>query len=63
MLPDMIPWYLIQGIALVQLYLEERFVEPPKTDRLPYSLLYPPDDEYAGLLRGDGPRRSLPRAC
>ena len=29
MLPDMIPWYLIQGIALVQLYLEERFVEPP----------------------------------
>ena len=40
MLPDMIPWYLIQGVALVQLYLEERFVEPPKTDRLPYSLLY-----------------------
>lgn len=40
MLPDMIPWYLIQGIALVQLYLEERFVEPPRTDRIPYSLLY-----------------------
>ncbi len=40
MLPDMIPWYLVQGIALVQLYLEERFVEPPRTDRLPYSLLY-----------------------
>ena len=40
MLPDSIPWYLIQGIALVQLYLEERFVEPPRTDRLPYSLLY-----------------------
>ena len=40
MLPDMIPWYLIQGIALVQLYLEERFVEPPRTDRLPFSLLY-----------------------
>lgn len=40
MLPDMIPWYLIQGIALVQLYLEERFVEPPRTGRLPYSLLY-----------------------
>lgn len=38
--PEMIPWRLIQGIALVQLYLEERFVEPPKTDRLPYSLLY-----------------------
>ena len=40
MLPDSIPWYLIQGIALVQLYIEERFVEPPRTERLPYSLLY-----------------------
>ena len=40
MMPDSIPWYLIQGIALVQLYIEERFVEPPRTDRLPYSLLY-----------------------
>ena len=40
MLPEAIPWYLIQGIALVQLYIEERFVEPPRTDRLPYSLLY-----------------------
>ena len=40
MLPDSIPWYLIQGIALVQLYLEDRFVEPPRMDRLPFSLLY-----------------------
>ena len=40
MLPDMIPWYLIQGIALVQLYIEERFVEPPRTEKLPFSLLY-----------------------
>ncbi len=40
MLPDSIPWYLIQGIALVQLYIEERFVEPPRTGRLPFSLLY-----------------------
>ena len=40
MLPDSIPWYLVQGIALVQLYIEERFVEPPRLDRLPYSLLY-----------------------
>ena len=40
MLPDMIPWFLIQGIALVQLYIEERFVEPPNTNRLPFSLLY-----------------------
>ncbi|MCD8349670.1 MAG: DEAD/DEAH box helicase [Planctomycetaceae bacterium] len=40
MLPATIPWTLIQGIALVQLYLEERWVEPPKLDRLPFSLLY-----------------------
>ncbi|MBP3914352.1 MAG: DEAD/DEAH box helicase, partial [Lachnospiraceae bacterium] len=40
MLPDSIPWYLIQGIALIQLYIEERFVEPPRLDRMPYSLLY-----------------------
>jgi ATP-dependent Lhr-like helicase len=40
MLPVTIPWVLIQGIALVQLYIEERWVEPPKLDRLPFSLLY-----------------------
>ena len=40
LLPATIPWSLIQGIALVQLYREERFVEPPRLDRLPYSLLY-----------------------
>ena len=40
MLPELIPWYLIQGIALIQLYIEDRFVEPPRVDRLPYSLLY-----------------------
>lgn len=40
MLPSTIPWKLLQGIALVQLYLEERWVEPPRLDRLPYSLLY-----------------------
>jgi ATP-dependent Lhr-like helicase len=40
MLPETLPWYLLQGIALVQLYVEERFVEPPRTHRLPFSLLY-----------------------
>ena len=40
MMPEIIPWYLVQGIALVQLYVEEKFVEPPRLDRLPYSLLY-----------------------
>ena len=40
LLPETLPWRMIQGIALVQLYVEERFVEPPRTDRLPFSLLY-----------------------
>ena len=40
MMPETIPWKLLQGIALVQLYLEERWVEPPEQRRLRYSLLY-----------------------
>ena len=51
MLPTTIPWELLQGIALVQLYLEERWVEPPKLDRLPYSLLY---HQTMSTLAGSG---------
>ena len=40
MLPENVPWKLLQGIALVQVYLEEHWVEPPRLDRMPYSLLY-----------------------
>ncbi|MDY2776853.1 MAG: DEAD/DEAH box helicase [Collinsella sp.] len=40
LMPETVPWKLLQGIALIQLYLEERWVEPPALDRLPYSLLY-----------------------
>lgn len=40
MLPETIPWKLLQGAALVQVYIEEHWVEPPKLDRLPFSLLY-----------------------
>ncbi len=40
MLPESVPWKLLQGIALGQLYLEERWVEPPRPHPLPYSLLY-----------------------
>ncbi|MBQ3792293.1 MAG: DEAD/DEAH box helicase [Clostridia bacterium] len=39
-LPELIPWELIKGIAVVQLYLEERYIEPPKTKHLPFSLLF-----------------------
>ena len=40
LLPETVPWKLLQGIALIQLYLEERWVEPPRLERLPYSLVY-----------------------
>ncbi len=40
MMPQTIPWKLLQAIALIELYLKERWVEPPRVGRLPYSLLY-----------------------
>lgn len=39
-LPDLIPWSLLQAIAIVQLYIEERFIEPPCEKKEPYSLLF-----------------------
>ena len=39
-LPQLIPWELIKAIAIVQLYIEERFIEPPITRKCPYSLLF-----------------------
>ncbi len=39
-LPQLIPWELLRAIAIVQLYIEERFIEPPNTRQLPYSLLF-----------------------
>lgn len=40
MLPSTVPWKLIQGIALIQLYIEEKWVEPQEVGRYRYSLLY-----------------------
>ena len=39
-LPQLIPWELIRAIAIVQLYIEERFIEPPTVRRLPFSLAF-----------------------
>ncbi len=39
-LPQIIPWGLIRAIAIVQLYIEERFIEPPSWKKQPYSLLF-----------------------
>lgn len=37
---DRVPWDLLQAIAIIQLYAEERWIEPIRTHRLPTSLLY-----------------------
>ena len=39
-LPQLIPWELLRGIAIIQLYIEERFIEPPQRKKLPFSLLF-----------------------
>jgi len=37
---DQIPWELLQAIAIIQLYAEERWIEPLSRAHLPGSLLY-----------------------
>lgn len=39
-LPQQIPWQLLQAIAIIQLYLEERWIEPIYPVQYPLSLLY-----------------------
>lgn len=39
-LPQLMPWELLKAIAIVQLYIEERFIEPPLMRKCPYSLLF-----------------------
>jgi len=39
-LPEQIPWQLLQAIAIIQLYLEERWIEPIRLIQYPLSLLY-----------------------
>lgn len=51
MLPENIPWKLVQGCALVQVYLEEHWVEPARLDRMPFSLLY---HQTMSTLAGEG---------
>lgn len=39
-LPEIIPWDLLRGIAIVELYSTERFIEPPTIKKLPLSLAF-----------------------
>jgi ATP-dependent Lhr-like helicase len=39
-LPEQLPWQLLQAIAIIQLYIEERWIEPIPAVQYPFSLLY-----------------------
>ncbi len=39
-LPQLFPWELLRAIAIIQLYIEERFIEPPRIKNLPFSLAF-----------------------
>ena len=39
-LPQLIPWGLLRAIAIIQLYVEERFIEPPSVKTHPFSLMF-----------------------
>lgn len=39
-LPQLIPWGFLRAVAIVQLYIEERFIEPPYVKSMPFSLAF-----------------------
>ncbi|MEM9543369.1 MAG: DEAD/DEAH box helicase [Cyanobacteria bacterium P01_E01_bin.42] len=57
-LPDEIPWQLLQSIAIIQLYIDESWLEPIQVPQYPYSLLY---QQTLSILaaRGERSRREL----
>ena len=40
LLPHSIPWDLLKAIAVIQLYIEEQWIEPPLIKKMPFSLLF-----------------------
>ncbi len=39
-LPEIIPWELLRGIGIIELYSTERFIEPPRFKKMPLSLAF-----------------------
>ena len=39
-LPELIPWSLLKAIAIIQLYIEDKFIEPPSQKKKRFSLLF-----------------------
>ena len=52
-LPQLFPWGLLRAIAIIQLYLEERFIEPPRQKKMPMSLLF---HQTLSILAASGER-------
>jgi ATP-dependent Lhr-like helicase len=40
LLPHTIPWDLLKSIAVIQLYADEKWIEPPVLKKMPFSLLF-----------------------
>jgi len=40
LLPHSMPWDLLKSIAVIQLYIEEQWIEPPIIKKMPFSLLF-----------------------
>lgn len=57
---DNLPWELLRTLAVVQLYLEERWVEPFEDKPLPYSLLF--QQILSALMPGERTPRALAKA-
>ncbi len=57
---DNLPWELLRTVAVVQLYLEERWVEPFEEKPLPYSLLV--QQLLSALMAGERTSRALAKA-
>ena len=58
--PEQIPWQLLQCIAIIQLYREERWIEPIQPVQYPFSLLYHQTMSTLASV-GNSPRRPLPK--
>ncbi|MBE6543417.1 MAG: DEAD/DEAH box helicase [Ruminococcaceae bacterium] len=48
---QLIPWSLLRSIAIIKLYTEERFIEPPRHKLIPLSLAF---QQILSLLMSDG---------
>jgi len=51
LLPARFPWSLLESIAIIQLYVEERWIEPAASPKYPFSLLY---HQTMSMLAGMG---------